>query len=91
VNYTLAGTATLTTDYTVTAGSNITAVTGSSFTIAEGQTNATLTINAAADNVADANETLMLRRLSMESTAVADCKICNSLNFHYGCVTSVKQ
>ena len=60
VNYTLAGTATLSTDYTVTAGSNITAVTGSSFTIAAGQTSAVLNVNAATDAVSDPNETVDL-------------------------------
>jgi Ca2+-binding RTX toxin-like protein/methionine-rich copper-binding protein CopC len=60
VNYTLAGTATLSTDYTVTAGSNITAVTGSSFTIAEGQASATVAVNAASDAVSDPSETVNL-------------------------------
>jgi ELWxxDGT repeat protein len=60
VNYTLAGTATLTTDYTVTAGSNITTMTGSSFTIAAGQTTAVLNVNALSDIVADSNETIVL-------------------------------
>ncbi len=64
VNYTLAGTATLSTDYTVTAGSNITAVTGSSFTIAAGQTSATLNVSTLGDAVSDAGETVSLNLAS---------------------------
>jgi len=60
VNFSLAGTATLTTDYTLSAGSNITGLTGGSFTIAEGQTAATLKVNALADAVADPGETVSL-------------------------------
>jgi hypothetical protein len=60
VNYTLAGTAALSTDYTVTAGSNVAAVTGSSFTIAAGQTSATLNVNAVSDAVSDPSETVKL-------------------------------
>jgi Domain of unknown function (DUF4347)/FG-GAP-like repeat len=52
INYTLAGTATPA-DYTLTAGTNITAVTGTSFTIAAGQTTAILTVNAISDGIAD--------------------------------------
>ena len=58
INYTLAGTATLSTDYSVTAGTNVTAVTGSSFTIAAGQTTATLAIKAVSDGIYDPNETI---------------------------------
>ncbi|MGZ8173613.1 DUF4347 domain-containing protein [Methylobacter sp.] len=59
INYSLAGTATLSTDYSVTAGTNVTAVTGSSFTIAAGQTTATLAINAVSDGIYDPNETVV--------------------------------
>lgn len=60
VNYGLAGTATNLVDYTLMAGTNITAVTGSSFTIAAGQTTATLLVNAINDGLADPNETVRL-------------------------------
>jgi hypothetical protein len=68
VNYTLAGTATLSTDYTLTAGSNISAVTGSSFTIAAGQTAAVLAVNAATDAVSDPGETVTLNLATGIST-----------------------
>jgi len=61
INYNVSGTATLNTDYTVSAGANITAVTAGSFTIAAGQTTANLTINAVYDGIADPNETIKLR------------------------------
>jgi Ca2+-binding RTX toxin-like protein len=57
INYSMSGTATLNTDYTVTAGDNISGVTNGSFTIAEGQTTASLTINASGDDGYDPNET----------------------------------
>ena len=60
VNYALAGTATLNVDYTMTAGNNISAVTGNSFTVAEGQSSATLMVNVPTDTVADPNETIEL-------------------------------
>lgn len=60
VNYTLAGTATLATDYTVTAGSHLIAVTANSFTIAAGESAAVLNINALSDTVLDPNETVIL-------------------------------
>ena len=60
INYKVSGTATLNTDYTVSAGANITAVTAGSFTIAAGQTTANLTINAVYDGIADPNETIKL-------------------------------
>ena len=60
INYTVSGTATLNTDYTVTAGTNITSVTAGSFTIAEGQTTAKLMLNASNDGIADPNETVKL-------------------------------
>jgi len=58
INYTVSGSATLNTDYTVTAGANISAVTNASLTIAEGQTTAKLTINAAGADGFDPNETI---------------------------------
>ena len=60
INYILSGTANSNTDYTVTAGTNITAVSAGSFTVAAGQTTAKLTINAGNDGVADPNETVTL-------------------------------
>ncbi len=64
VNYTLEGTATLTTDYTITGGANITAVTGSSFSIAAGQTSAVLNVNALSDSILDPNETVTINLTS---------------------------
>jgi Ca2+-binding RTX toxin-like protein len=60
VNYLLTGTATLSTDYNVTAGTHITAVNTGSFTIAAGQTTATLNVTAVTDNLVDPNETVNL-------------------------------
>ena len=61
INFNTTGsTATLSTDYTLTAGSNITAVTANSFTIAAGQTTAILNLNALADVVSDPNETVQI-------------------------------
>ena len=60
INYNVSGTATLNTDYTVSAGANVTAVTAGSFTVAAGQTTANLTINAVYDGIADPNETIKL-------------------------------
>ncbi len=44
VNYALSGTATLTTNYTLTAGTNASAVTATSFVIGAGQTSATINL-----------------------------------------------
>ncbi|MDD1610095.1 MAG: FG-GAP-like repeat-containing protein, partial [Methylococcaceae bacterium] len=60
VNYTLTGSATLSTDYTVTAGTNVTTMTDSSFSIAAGETSAVLNVNALSDGVLDPNETVTL-------------------------------
>jgi len=60
INYNVSGTATLNTDYTVSAGTNVTAVTAGSFTVAAGQTTANLMINASNDDLADPNETIKL-------------------------------
>ena len=60
INYSLSGSATLNTDYTVAAGTNITAASAGSFTIAEGETTAKLMINAGNDGIADPNETIKL-------------------------------
>ncbi len=60
VNYALAGTATLGTDYSLDGDANISALTGSSFTIAEGQTSATLNVNAIDDGLSDPDETIAL-------------------------------
>ena len=64
VNYSLAGTAALSSDYTIAAGSNVTAVTGSSFIVAEGQSLATLVVNAVGDGVVDGGETINLNLTS---------------------------
>ena len=60
INYNLSGTATLNSDYSVSAGTNITAVSAGSFTIAVGQTTAKLKLNAGNDGIADPNETITL-------------------------------
>jgi hypothetical protein len=65
VNYNLTGTATLNADYTVLIGTNVdagnlTALGSGSFTIAEGQTSATLNVTALQDAVLDPNETVKL-------------------------------
>jgi Domain of unknown function (DUF4347)/Putative Ig domain/FG-GAP-like repeat/Domain of unknown function (DUF4114) len=54
------GTATTQTDYSFSAGNNITALTANSFTIAAGQTSAVLNVVAVADTVLDPNETVVL-------------------------------
>jgi len=53
VNFTTAGTATYTTDYSFSAGTNITAVTANSFTIEAGQTTATLNVVPVPDSVVE--------------------------------------
>ena len=59
VNFNTTGsTATPTTDYTLAAGTNITALTANTFAIAAGQTTATLTVTAVADAIVDPNETV---------------------------------
>ncbi|MGA9379481.1 MAG: Calx-beta domain-containing protein, partial [Phormidium sp.] len=60
INYGVAGTATLTTDYTLATGSNLTNVTATSFTIAAGQTTAILNVTPVADSVFDPGETVQL-------------------------------
>jgi methionine-rich copper-binding protein CopC len=60
VNFNAMGTATLNTDYSITASTNVTNVTNSSFTIAEGQTSALLNINAMSDAVLEGNESVKL-------------------------------
>ena len=61
VNFNLTGsTATNPADYTFTAGSNLTAVTATSFTIAAGQTSATLNIVTVDDAIAEGAETVQL-------------------------------
>ena len=60
VNFDTAGTATPTTDYTLSAGTNITALTANTFTIAPEATTATLNVVSVADPVSDSNETVIL-------------------------------
>ncbi len=61
VNYTLSGSAIPNTDYTVSAGTNTSLVTSSSFVIAEGQTSATLNVNALTDTLfSEPNESVAL-------------------------------
>ncbi|MFN5857624.1 MAG: FG-GAP-like repeat-containing protein, partial [Pseudanabaenaceae cyanobacterium] len=69
VNFSLAGTATNGTDYTLSqsASTNITAVTGSSFTIAAGATTATLAVVAPNDSIADPNEIVQINLMGGNS------------------------
>ncbi|WP_103668879.1 FG-GAP-like repeat-containing protein [Pseudanabaena sp. BC1403] len=61
VNFTTTGsTATANSDYIFTAGTGIAALTNNTFTIAAGATSATLNVVAAADNVVDPSETVIL-------------------------------
>jgi Domain of unknown function (DUF4347)/FG-GAP-like repeat len=65
VYFTTAGTATLNLDYNLTAGTNVTSISSSiftipSFVIAEGKTTATLNVTALSDNFIDPNETVIL-------------------------------
>jgi hypothetical protein len=66
VNYSLAGTATIGSDYTLNqaASTNITAIAPGSFTIAAGQTTATIAVVAINDGTVDPNETIGLNILS---------------------------
>jgi len=65
VNFNTTGsTATLATDYSLTAGTNITAVTANTFTIAAGATTATLNVVAVSDAVNDPNETVTVNLTS---------------------------
>jgi VCBS repeat-containing protein len=61
VNYSLAGAATTPADYNLTAGTNISGVTATSFTIAPGQTTATLKVIAINDNLAESTEDVQLQ------------------------------
>ncbi|MEH1804674.1 FG-GAP-like repeat-containing protein [Nostoc sp.] len=59
VNFNTTGsTATATTDYSLAAGANITAVTANTFTIAAGTTTATLAVTAVTDGISDPKETV---------------------------------
>jgi len=61
INYNLTGsTAGNPADYSLAAGTNVTGLTGSSFTIAAGQTSATITIVPVDDSVDDDGETVQL-------------------------------
>jgi hypothetical protein len=65
VNFNTTGsTATLNTDYTLSAGNNISNLTANSFTIAAGQTTATLNLNALSDVVNDPGETVKINLTS---------------------------
>jgi VCBS repeat-containing protein len=61
VNYNLAGVATTPTDYNLTAGTNISGVTATSFTIAPRQTTATLKVVAINDNLIEPIEDVQLQ------------------------------
>jgi VCBS repeat-containing protein len=61
VNYNLAGVATTPADYNLTAGTNITGVTATGFTIAPGQTTATLKVVAINDNLVEPIEDVQLQ------------------------------
>lgn len=61
INYNLTGsTATLSTDYSLAAGTNISSLTGSSFTIAAGQSSGVITVVPVDDQVDDDGETVQL-------------------------------
>jgi hypothetical protein len=65
VNFNTTGsTATILADYSFTAGTNITAVTANTFTIAAGATTATLNVVAVSDAVSDPNETVKVNLTS---------------------------
>ncbi|AKV67559.1 beta strand repeat-containing protein [Microcystis panniformis] len=65
VNFNTTGsTATILADYSLTAGTNITAVTANTFTIAAGATTATLNVVAVSDAVNDPNETVKVNLTS---------------------------
>ncbi len=65
VNFNTTGsTATILADYSLTAGTNITAVTANTFTIAAGATTATLNVVAVSDAVNDPNETVTVNLTS---------------------------
>ncbi|MFM6677489.1 MAG: Calx-beta domain-containing protein, partial [Microcystis panniformis] len=65
VNFNTTGsTATILADYSLTAGTNITAVTANTFTIAAGATSATLNVVALSDAVNDPNETVKVNLTS---------------------------
>jgi hypothetical protein len=65
VNFNTTGsTATLNTDYTLSAGNNISNLTANSFTVAAGQTTATLNLNALSDVVNDPGETVKINLTS---------------------------
>ncbi|MCA2642153.1 FG-GAP-like repeat-containing protein, partial [Microcystis sp. M087S2] len=65
VNFNTTGsTATIPADYSFTAGTNITAVTANTFTIAAGATTATLNVVAVSDAVNDPNETVTVNLTS---------------------------
>ncbi|MCA2857785.1 FG-GAP-like repeat-containing protein, partial [Microcystis sp. M005S1] len=65
VNFNTTGsTATIPADYSFTAGTNITAVTANTFTVAAGATIATLNVVAVSDTVSDPNETVKVNLTS---------------------------
>ncbi|MFM6731750.1 MAG: FG-GAP-like repeat-containing protein, partial [Microcystis panniformis] len=65
VNFNTTGsTATILADYSLTAGTNISAVTANTFTIAAGATSATLNVVAVSDAVNDPNETVKVNLTS---------------------------
>ncbi|GBE72959.1 hypothetical protein myaer87_01860 [Microcystis aeruginosa NIES-87] len=65
VNFNTTGsTATILADYSLTAGTNITAITANTFTIAAGATTATLNVVALSDAVSDPNETVKVNLTS---------------------------
>jgi VCBS repeat-containing protein len=61
VNYNLAGVATTPADYNLTAGTNISAMSATSFTIALGQTTATLKVVAINDNLIEPTQDVQLQ------------------------------
>jgi hypothetical protein len=61
VNFTIAGNASLPTDYTLAAGTNISNLTANSFVIAAGATSAMLQVVPVDDSVAEGDETITVR------------------------------
>jgi hypothetical protein len=88
INYSMSGTATLNTDYTVAAGTHVSAITGASFTIAAGQTTASLTVNAASLDVYDPNETIDLSLLTGSSYSFVSNVTTFGSNIDYATGTS---
>ncbi|TAN70279.1 MAG: hypothetical protein EPN17_05840 [Methylobacter sp.] len=82
----IGSTATFGTDYNFAVGTNLTAVTANSFTIAAGQTSATLNVAVLSDAVTDPNETVSLTLGSGTGyqLAASDCSFAPLTNVSVG-------